>query len=253
MPTDITTLVRYCDALLAPHQFKDYCPNGLQVAGKTHIDTIVSGVTASQALLDEAAMLKADLVLVHHGLFWQGDSMVITGMKRRRLHTLLQHDMNLLAYHLPLDAHTELGNNVQLAKELGLSITGTFETGYTPSIGLVGTLPRPMSGVDFALHLEKVLRRKPLHIPGHDRLLETIAWCTGAAQDYIQQASDCQVDAYLSGEISERTTHSARELHIDYFSAGHHATERCGVNALGRRLAEVFKLSCHFIGIDNPV
>ena len=253
MPTDITTLVQYCDTLLNCKQFKDYCPNGLQVSGTQSVKTIVTGVTACQALLDEAVKLKADLVLVHHGFFWKGENPCITNLKRNRLNTLLRHDINLLAYHIPLDAHMTLGNNVQLAKQLGLTVTNTFETDYTPSIGLIGTLTQPLSAANFAHRIETVLKRKPLHIRTHDRLLKTIAWCTGAAQDYIEQASSCHVDAYLSGEISERTTHSARELGIDYFSAGHHATERYGIKALGEHISQHFDLTCTFVDIDNPV
>lgn len=253
MPTTLTQLVSYCDELLNAQDFRDYCPNGLQVQGKSEINTIVSGVTASQALLDAAVTLHADLVLVHHGFFWRGEQANIVGMKRNRLSTLLQHDMSLLAYHIPLDAHPELGNNAQLAKQLGLRITGTFATEFTPSIGFVGQLTKPMPAAQFSDHIAEVLQRQPLHIQAHQRELRTIAWCTGGAQDYIEAAAQYGADAYLSGEISERTTHSARELQIDYFSAGHHATERYGVKALGEHLAKKFDVTCEFIDIDNPV
>ncbi len=253
MTTTLTELVKYCDRLLESDSFHDYCPNGLQVQGKQNITTIVSGVTASQALLDAAVTLHADLVLVHHGFFWRGEQPQVTGMKRNRLHTLLQHDISLLAYHIPLDAHPKLGNNVQLAKQLGIRVTDTFPTEFTPSIGFVGKLTEPMPAEQFAEHIATVLQRKPLHIKTHQRPLQTIAWCSGGAQDYIETAANYGIDAYLSGEISERTTHSARELTIDYFSAGHHATERYGIKALGKHLASKFDLTCEFIDIDNPV
>lgn len=253
MPTTLDQLVSYCNTLLNIDNFKDYCPNGLQVQGKKTVKTIVTGVTASQALLDAAISLHADAILVHHGFFWRGEQPNVTGIKRNRLHALLQHDISLLTYHIPLDAHPKLGNNAQLATQLGLQITGTFPTDFTPSIGLIGKLAEPMSAEYFAEHIATTLQRKPLHIKAHQRPLHTIAWCTGGAQDYIEAAASCGVDAYISGEISERTTHSARELEIDYFSAGHHATERYGIKALGKHVAKKFDLVCEFIDIDNPV
>ncbi len=246
-------IINYTHTLLMPERYRDYCPNGLQVEGKPLVQRIVSGVTASQALLDAAIEQGADLVLVHHGYFWKGEAETITGMKKQRLKTLLLHDLNLLAYHLPLDGHPELGNNAQLAARLGLQISGGLEADNPLSIGLVGRLPQPMPAEAFAEQVAQVLGREVLHIAGGPRMIETIGWCTGGAQGYIDKAAALGLDAYLSGEISEPTVHSARELGIHYFSAGHHATERYGVQALGEHLAERFGLEHQFIDIHNPV
>lgn len=244
------TLVNYCNELLRPQAFKDYCPNGLQVEGRDSIQTIVSGVTASLALLEAAKEHKADLVLVHHGYFWQGASPVITGMMRRRLAYLLKEDMNLLAYHLPLDAHEEFGNNVRLAHVLNFNSLGPVSPG---SIVFHGHLNEPCTPAVFAHLLQDKLGQKPVHIAGKAGPISTLAWCTGAAQDSIDVAIDLGVDAFLSGEISERTVHSARETGVHYFACGHHATERYGVMALGEHLAQRFELKHYFVDIDNPV
>lgn len=245
-------LVRACDAKLRPERFKDYTVNGLQVAGGEEIGRVLSGVTACQALLDEAVAWQADLVLVHHGYFWKNEPVAITGMKRRRLATLLGHDINLLAYHLPLDAHVELGNNAQLAAELDFRVTGCADG--EPGEGLVwlGSPPAGLDSAGLGRHLAQRLAREPLMIVGHAREIERVAWCTGGAQDMIVLAAEAGADAFISGEISERTTHLARELGISYFAAGHHATERYGVQALGEWLAGEFGVEHRFIDIDNP-
>ena len=246
-------LVTYCNQLLDSDAFADYCPNGLQVEGRDTVRKIVSGVTASQALVDAAIAADADLLLVHHGYFWKGEPAAVVGSKQRRLKALLAHDVNLLAYHLPLDVHAELGNNAQLAQLMGWQIRGGLEPGNPRSVGLHGELANSCSGSELALQLDQVLERAPLHIAGHERPIKRIAWCTGAAQGYIDKAIALGVDAFISGEISEPTVHAARENGIDYFAAGHHATERCGVRALGAHLAERFGLEYAFIDIDNPV
>lgn len=253
-------LVAYANELLNIDAFDDYCPNGLQVEGRAPVSRLVSGVTASQALIDAAFARKADAILVHHGYFWRGEDPCISGMKRKRLHTLLNTDLSLLAYHLPLDAHPELGNNVQLARLLDITIKGGFP-GQSPAIALQGELGESMTGEQLAELIQHKLGRAPLyipaHIPGHisDRptSIRTIGWCTGAAQQFIEQAAMLGLDAYLSGEISEQTVHVARELGIHYFAAGHHATERYGVQALGEHLASKFDIEHEFIDIDNPV
>ena len=242
-------LENYLNTLLAVKQFKDYAPNGLQVEGRTELKKIILGVTACQALLDEAVKQQADAVLVHHGYFWRGENPVIRGMQRQRLATLLTHDLNLFAYHLPLDAHPELGNNAQLAQRLGLTIDTVLNE---QGVGYVGYLPEPMTLSAFAKHTQQILQRSPLVVEVGMHEIKKIAWCTGGAQSYIQEAIDFGVDAYLSGEISEQTTHSARENGMHYIAAGHHATERYGVQALGKHLSEQFGLECLFIDIDNP-
>lgn len=233
---------------LTPENFQDYCPNGLQVEGSEEVQTLVTGVTASQALLDQAVAAGADMILVHHGYFWKGEAQVVRGMKRARLKTLLDHDINLVAYHLPLDDHPELGNNRQLAEVLGIR-------NPRPLDGLVwqGELASAMAPEDFARHLAQRLEREPLHVGQGPAVISRIGWCTGAAQGYIGKALDAGLDAFISGEISEPTTHTARECGIHYFAAGHHATERYGVQALGAALAREFGLEHRFIDCDNPV
>lgn len=248
-----TELLAYLDETLEPGRFQDYCPNGLQVAGKQEISTVISGVTASEAFLQAAIEADADAVLVHHGYFWRGENQRVTGMKQRRLKLLLENDINLIAYHLPLDAHPLLGNNAQLAKILGLEVDGRMSGTGEPAIGVCGCLPAPQSLSAFAGHIELKLNRKPLVVKGHERPINTVGWCTGAAQGFLQQAADLGLDAFISGEISEPTFHTAKELGINYIAAGHHATERYGVQALGEELAQRFNIRHHFIDIDNPV
>ena len=238
--------------LLRPERFRDYCPNGLQVEGREQIGRVVTGVTASQALIDAALIEDADAILVHHGWFWKNEPQVVRGMKKQRMQTLLRHDLNLFAYHLPLDAHPELGNNACLARRLGLQVTGTLEPDNPDAIGLIGRLPEPLPASVFAEQVGEVLARDVLHVGEAEDEIETIGWCTGAAQGMIDQAAALGVDAYLSGEISEPTAHFARETGIHYFAAGHHATERYGVQALGAWLAEEFGIEHIFIDIDNP-
>jgi len=230
-------------------RFKDYCPNGLQVEGTATIRKLVSGVTASQALIDAAIEQGADALLVHHGYFWKGESAVISGIKRRRVKRLLDHDLNLFAYHLPLDAHPELGNNAQLGHLLNFVHEGTAGD---MDILCYGKTQQLMTGEQLASEIETALQRVPQHISAETEI-QRVAWCTGAAQSYIEQAVDLGVDAFVSGEISEQTVHIARETGIHYYAAGHHATERYGVQALGQHLAETYGLEHTFIDIDNPV
>ena len=248
----LNAFVRALDDLLQVKKFQDYCPNGLQVEGRAVVQRIVSGVTASEALIDAAIALDADAILVHHGYFWKGERPEVTGMKRRRLAKLLAHDISLLAYHLPLDAHPELGNNAQLARRLGLQKEGALFPAAARAVGDLGRLSKPMSAADFSAHIEHVLQRKPLHIAGSDKAISRVAWCTGGAQGFIDQAIAMGVDAYLSGEISEQTVHAARESGLHYWALGHHASERYGVQALGEWCEKTLGLTHHFIDIDNP-
>ncbi|MEJ2180915.1 MAG: Nif3-like dinuclear metal center hexameric protein [Gammaproteobacteria bacterium] len=246
-------LVRYSNELLDIQQYRDYCPNGLQVQGKKEVQTIISGVTASQAFLDAAIEEGADALLVHHGSFWNGEDPCVVGMKKQRLACLLASDVSLLAYHLPLDAHAEYGNNAQLAKLLSFNTKGSFGRSPGDELGLYGSLAPAMSVDVFTQHLQDKLGREPLHIPGGASQIRSLAWCTGAAQSYIEQAVSLGVDAFVSGEISEQTVHVARESGIHYFAAGHHATERYGVQALGHHLSQHFGIQHRFVDIDNPV
>ncbi len=253
MAVHLSEVLTLCNRLLKPELFRDYCPNGLQVAGTDRIDKIVSGVTACHALIEAAIDNNAQAILVHHGYFWKGDSPRITGMLHQRLKLLLRHNINLIAYHLPLDAQPEFGNNVSLARQLQLKVTGGLEDDPDTGIGLVGKLDTPMTGEEFARLLAHTLKREPLFIPGKTDRIETIAWCTGAAQGYISRAAELGVDAYLTGEASEQTVHVARETGLHFYAAGHHATERYGVQALGRVLENKLGIEHQYIDIDNPV
>ncbi len=248
-----TDLESYLNNLLTVSLFKDYAPNGLQVEGKREIKKIVTGVTASQALIDEAIRLQADALLVHHGYFWPGESQPISGMKGQRIRSLIKNDINLLAYHLPLDAHIHLGNNAQLGKQLGLTGIAPIQPDDPQCLIFHGYLPESASTSDFSDHISLTLNRTPLVSHHHDCTLRHIAWCTGGAQNYIQQAIEYGVDAYISGEVSEHTVHTARENNVVFYAAGHHATERYGIKALGEWLQQQFSdLEVHFIDIDNP-
>lgn len=244
----VTELVQYLDDFLEASTFKDYAPNGLQVEGKADISKVVTGVTACQALIDAAIAEKADAIIVHHGYFWKNEPVTITGMKQKRIRSLLENEINLLGYHLPLDAHPTLGNNAMLGELWSLE-------DITPEPGLVrlGRLSSPVLIETFVESVEKSLERKPLHLPGGSLEVETIAWCSGGAQGYIEKAIEWGADVYISGEVSEQTTHQARENQIHYLAAGHHATERLGVKALGEHLAQAFDLEVVFVDIDNPV
>lgn len=240
--------------LLESHAIKDYCPNGLQVEGRHRIRHVVTGVTACQALLDRAVELEADAILVHHGYFWNGENAVLKGMKQRRLKTLLTHDINLFAYHLPLDIHHELGNNAQLAQRLGVRLTRGLEPWNSRSVAMVGKLDTPLSGAELAARIEASLGRPPLHCgESGPAEIRSVALCTGGGQSYINLAAEQGIDAFITGEASEQTIHTAREMGLHFYAAGHHATERYGVKALGEWLQQAHGLTVTFVDIDNPV
>ena len=253
MSVDLFELVAKIDELLQAVVFRDYCPNGLQVEGRPVVKKLISGVTASQALIDEAVVQGADAVLVHHGYFWKGEDPCITGMKQRRLKRLLDSGISLLAYHLPLDAHEQLGNNAQLANKLDIRVTGPLDSAEKYPVGNVGQLAEPMPIAVFAALIEERLGRKPFIESVRNTPVQKVAWCTGAAQGYIEKAAQLGADLYLTGEVSEPTIHFARENNIDFISAGHHATERYGVQALGGRLAELFCIEHVFVDCPNPI
>ena len=249
---ELARLEEYCNTLLNSQAYDDYCPNGLQVdAGRARVAKIVSGVTASQALIEAALDAGGDLLLVHHGYFWKNEPAPLTGVKGRRVRALIAGGMSLMAYHLPLDAHPEFGNNRQLGDRLGLQDSEPV----SPEEGLLwkGELPSPEPAGDLGARIGNALGRAPLHLAGGGDRVRRIGWCTGAAQGYIEQAAAAGLDAFISGEVSEATAHLAKELGIHYFAAGHHATERFGVQALGRHLAERFALEHRYIEIQNPV
>jgi len=246
-------LLKYLNETLASAQIKDYCPNGLQVEGRRQIHKIVTGVTASQAMVDAAIAANADALLVHHGYFWKGEPEAITGMKQRRIKALLQADINLFAYHLPLDVHPRFGNNAQLAALMGWKGIEPLIDVSPTGVVMTGRLPSPQSGSELAAELSSRLQRPVSCSVHHEhRKVSTVAWCTGGGQSFIDAAATAGVDCFITGEVSEQTVHSAREQGIDFIAAGHHATERYGVKALGEHLAETFGLSHRFIEIDNP-
>lgn len=247
---ELDELREYCDSLLGSKGFQDYCPNGLQVEGDRPVRRLMTGVTACHALLNAAADWEADAVLVHHGYFWKGEAQPLIGVKARRVRTLMRAGMSLLAYHLPLDAHPDLGNNRCLGERLG--VIGAQAVDASEGLLWWGRLPQALPAVEFAEQIGAVLGRTPTYVSGHARPVATVAWCTGAAQGYIERAASLGVDVFISGEISEQTAHQARELALDYVAAGHHATERYGVQALGAHVAERFALLHRFVDIDNP-
>lgn len=249
---ELKQLEQHCNEYLQVASMDDYCPNGLQVdVGVEQVRRIVTGVTASQALIDCAAEQGADLLLVHHGYFWKGESQTLTGIKGRRIGSLYQNGISLMAYHLPLDAHRELGNNRLLADRFGFSNAAPVE----PGDGLLWTaeLMEPTTVEQISDRIVKGLGREPLCLSGGSHAIRRIAWCSGGAEDYITQAAKQGVDAFISGEVSEQTMHLARELGVHYFAAGHHATERFGIKALGEYLARRFDLEHSFIDLPNPV
>ncbi|QDQ86195.1 Nif3-like dinuclear metal center hexameric protein [Alcaligenaceae bacterium SJ-26] len=251
-------LTAWLDELLQVHLFRDYCPIGLQVEGRPTIRRIVSGVTASEALLRAAIERDADAVLVHHGWFWRNEDARIRGIKRTRLALTLAHDLNLIAYHLPLDAHPVLGNNAQLARVLG------FEPEYRPgtqapatcgpdNLIWLGHAPNIATLSELQARIAARLGREPLVVGDPGQPVGRIAWCTGGAQGMMQAALDAGATIYITGEASEHNTHLARETGTAFIGAGHHATERYGVEALGQAIAERFGIEVEFLDIDNPV
>lgn len=241
-------LVKWISDKLNVNEFHDYAPNGLQVEGNDTVRKIVTGVTASLELIENAIELGADTIIVHHGYFWKGENPIITGMKKNRLAKLLTHNINLLAYHLPLDAHLELGNNVMLAKQLGINIKGQI----APLI-MHGEFAHPLTWQEVSELINHSLDRMPLHSGGNiSRMIKTVAWCTGGGQGFIDEAAEYGVDAFITGEVSEKTIHSARENGLHFFAAGHHATERYGIQALGEWLKRSHGLDVTYLELDNP-
>jgi dinuclear metal center YbgI/SA1388 family protein len=244
---DRNELAAYLDELLEAGRFRDYCPNGLQVEGRAAVRRLVCGVTASQSLLEAALAADADAVLVHHGWFWRGEDGRVTGIRRARLKTLLENDISLFAYHLPLDAHAEFGNNARLGRLMGWSVEGRFAD---QDVGFLGRTEGAAG--DIAGRLARALGRRPLLVGDAARQVKRIAWCSGGAQGFFEAAIAAGADLYVSGEISEQTVHLARESGVPYIAAGHHATERYGVQALGEHLAARFGLECRYVELDNP-
>jgi dinuclear metal center YbgI/SA1388 family protein len=254
---DTRELAAWLDQTLQPARFKDYCPNGLQVEGKASIGHIIAGVTASEALLREAIARGADAVLVHHGWFWKNEDPRVRGPRRTRLALALAHDLNLFAFHLPLDAHPRLGNNAQLAQVLGLEpdmdAAGAPRTCGPDNLVWLGRAPGIDTFAQLAARAAERLGRQPQAIGDPARPIRRVAWCTGGAQGMLADAVEAGADAYITGEISEHTVHLSRETGVAFLGAGHHATERYGVRALGQAVAAQFGIQVDFVDIDNPV
>ncbi len=245
----LTKLLSYTNDILNAEMFNDYAPNGLQLEGKDKINKLATGVTASLEVINNAVKMNADALLVHHGYFWKGEDQTITGLKKKRLALLLKNEISLLAYHLPLDAHPKYGNNACLGNLFGITTTDVMDK---QGLGNIGYFDEPIALSQFATKVSQILSRQALVISAGDHPIKQIAWCSGGAQRYLMKAAAMGADAYLSGEISENTVHEAREMGVHYIAAGHHATERYGVQALGQHLATAFCVEHEYIEIDNP-
>lgn len=245
----VDQLTEYTAQFLNVRQFRDYAPNGLQVAGRPQISKVVAGVSANRALIEAAIAEGADALVVHHGFFWKGEDPCLTGWRRERIRLLLQHDLNLFAYHLPLDAHPEVGNNAQLAQRMGWQITA--QTGEQGLLNLGSGPHSTLAELGAALALQ--LQREPLLLGDPQQPLRRLAWCTGGAQGYFEEAILAGADVFITGEVSERMADMARESGVAFVSAGHYATEQYGVQALAAHWAAQFGVSYHFVPVPNPV
>lgn len=246
-------IIQWCNDTLKTHEFKDYAPNGLQIEGKSEVKKIVCAVTASQEAIDAAIAQQADLLLVHHGYFWKGEAYPITGMRGKRIKTLIQHDISLVAYHLPLDSHPTLGNNAAIADLLELEIFEALDASERHPIGNIGYLKQALTPEDFKNLLTERLGFQTIHLPADKKTIQKVGFCTGAAQDFISKAAEQNCDAYISGEVSERTYYEAKELDVHYYACGHHATERYGVQRLGKAISEQFNLEYSYFELNNPI
>ena len=246
-------IIQWCDQTLKSTEFKDYAPNGLQIEGKTEVRKILAAVTASQDAIDAAIRENADLLLVHHGYFWKGEAYPITGMRGKRIKSLIQHDISLLAYHLPLDSHPSLGNNAAIADLLKLERIEALDPSERHPIGNIGYLNQPMPVEEFKKFVSKKLKFDATHLPADKNMIEKVGFCTGGAQDFIVKAAEQGCDAYISGEVSERTFYEAKELGVHYFACGHHATERYGVQRLGQAISEQFDIEYVYFELNNPI
>lgn len=251
--TSLSNILQWCDQTLKTAEFKDYAPNGLQIEGKGTVSKIMCAVTASLDAIEACIDQKADLLLVHHGYFWKGEPAPITGMRGQRIKKLIQHDISLVAYHLPLDSHPQLGNNASIAELLELIDIEPLDPSEKHPIGNIGYLKQPLSPEAFKQLLSEKFHREITHLPATTQQIQKIGFCTGAAQDFITQAANQNCDAYISGEVSERTFYEAKELGVHYFACGHHATEQFGVQRLGQALSQQFNLEYAYYELANPI
>ena len=246
-------IIQWCDQTLKSHEFKDYAPNGLQIEGRSEVKKILCAVTASQDAIDAAIAQQADLLLVHHGYFWKGEPYPITGMRGKRIKALIQNDISLVGYHLPLDSHPILGNNAMIAKILELENIEALDPSELNPIGNIGYLKNPISPEDFKHLLTEKLGFNTIHLNAEKSLIQKVGFCTGGAQDFIGKAAAMNCDAYISGEVSERTFYEAKELDVHYYACGHHATERYGVQQLAQAIAEQFNIDARYFELNNPI
>ena len=249
----LADIIQWCDSTLKSHEFKDYAPNGLQIEGKTEVNKIVCAVTASQTAIDAAIAQGADLLLVHHGYFWKGEAYPITGMRGKRIKSLIQYDISLVGYHLPLDSHPTLGNNAAISDLLELQNIEALDPTERHPIGNIGYLKSAMSPESFKAFVSERLGFDAIHLPSDKSTIQKVGFCTGGAQDYIAKAALQNCDAYISGEVSERTFYEAAELGVHYYACGHHATEKYGVQRLAKAISEQFNIEYSYFELNNPI
>ena len=249
----LADIIQWCDSTLKSHEFKDYAPNGLQIEGKTEVNKIVCAVTASQTAIDAAIAQGADLLLVHHGYFWKGEAYPITGMRGKRIKSIIQHDISLVGYHLPIDSHPTLGNNAAIADLLELQNIEALDPTERHPIGNIGYLKSAMSPEAFKAFVSERLGFDAIHLPCDKSTIQKVGFCTGGAQDYIAKAALQNCDAYISGEVSERTFYEAAELGVHYYACGHHATEKYGVQRLAKAISEQFNIEYSYFELNNPI
>lgn len=246
-------IIQWCDQTLNTHEFKDYAPNGLQIEGRSDVQKILCAVTASQEAIEAAIAQNADLLLVHHGYFWKGEPYPITGMRGKRIKSLIQHDISLVGYHLPLDSHPTLGNNAAIAECLALENLQALDPSERHPIGNIGFLKQALSATEFRDYLTARLGFNTIHLPAEKNQIQKVGFCTGAAQDFIGKAAEQGCDAFISGEVSERTYYEAKELDVHYYACGHHATERYGVQRLAKAISEQFNIEYSYFELNNPI
>lgn len=250
---NLNEIIQWCDQTLKSHEFKDYAPNGLQIEGTSEVKKILCAVTASQTAIDAAIAYGADLLLVHHGYFWKGEPYPITGMRGKRIKSLIQHDISLVGYHLPLDSHPTIGNNAAIADLLELEHIEALDPNERNPIGNIGYLKSAMSPEVFKQFASEKLGFDAIHLPADKTSIQKVGFCTGGAQDYIKKAADQDCDAYISGEVSERTFYEAQELNVHYYACGHHATEKYGVQRLAKAISEQFNIEYSYFELNNPI
>ncbi len=250
---NLNEIIQWCDQTLKSHEFKDYAPNGLQIEGTSEVKKILCAVTASQTAIDAAIAYGADLLLVHHGYFWKGEPYPITGMRGKRIKSLIQHDISLVGYHLPLDSHPTIGNNAAIADLLELEHIEALDPNERNPIGNIGYLKSAMSPEVFKQFASEKLGFDAIHLPADKTSIQKVGFCTGGAQDYIKKAANQDCDAYISGEVSERTFYEAQELNVHYYACGHHATEKYGVQRLAKAISEQFNIEYSYFELNNPI